>query len=99
MPVSVVAWFLCTRSKKLVFVHIASAMTAVHRDCQVLAANTRRPEIQPLVSQDQVVSADLRQRMMDKRNNDTLYMQLRTPKYLWGLNVTTQKGAGFSPLT
>ena len=50
---------LCTQSKKLIFVHIASSMTAIHRDCQVLAANSQWPEIQPLVSQDKIVSADL----------------------------------------
>ena len=46
-------------SKKLAFVPIASTMTAIHRDCLVLASNAQRPEIQPLVSQGQFVSADL----------------------------------------
>ena len=42
--------FLYGLSKKLTFVPIASAMTAVHRDCLVLAFCAPWPEIQPLES-------------------------------------------------
>ena len=41
------------------FVPIASAMTAAHRDCSAVAFVAQWPEIQPLVSQGQIVSADL----------------------------------------
>ena len=34
-------------------------MTTIHRDCLVLASNAQWPEIQPLVSQGQIVSSDL----------------------------------------
>ena len=37
----------------------ASAMTAVHRDRLVLASDAQWPDIQPIVSQGQIVSADL----------------------------------------
>ena len=46
-------------SKKLVFVPIASATAGGHKDCPVLASVAQWPEIQPLVSQGQIVSADL----------------------------------------
>jgi hypothetical protein len=36
---------LYSPSKKLVFVHVASAMAGTHRDRLVLAANARGPEI------------------------------------------------------
>ena len=52
-------FFLYSLSKKLVFVPVASAMTAAHRDRLLVASNTQWPEIQPLVSRGQVVSADL----------------------------------------
>ena len=42
-----------------VHVHVASAMTAVHRDHLVLASNAQWPEIRSLMSQGQIVSADL----------------------------------------
>ena len=35
------------------------AVTGIHRDCLVLAPNIQRPEIQPLMSQGQIVSANL----------------------------------------
>ena len=42
---------------------IASAMTATHRDCPAVASASvsvaQRPEIQPLVSRGQIISADL----------------------------------------
>ena len=38
---------------------VPSVMTAVHRDCLVLASNAQWPEIQHLVSRGQIVSADL----------------------------------------
>ena len=43
------------------FVPIASAMAGAHRDSLVTASNVQWPEIQPLVSQGQIVSvsADL----------------------------------------
>ena len=65
---SIVAWFnelnvhagiMYSPSKKLVFVPIASAMAGGHRDCLVLASVAQWPEIQPLVSRGQIVSADL----------------------------------------
>ena len=43
----------------VVFVPVVGAVTAVRRDLLVLASNTQWPEIQPLKSQDQIVSADL----------------------------------------
>ena len=36
---------------------IASAMAGAHRDRVVVVSNTQWPEIQPLVSQDQIVSS------------------------------------------
>jgi hypothetical protein len=36
---------LYSPSKKLVFVHVASAMAGAHRDRLVLASNARQPEI------------------------------------------------------
>ena len=53
--------FLYDLSKELVFVPVASAMTAVHRDRLVLAFYAPRPEIQPLESQDQIVSIGLQE--------------------------------------
>ena len=47
----------CT--KKLVFMPIGSTMTVVHRDHLVLASNNWWPDVQPLVFQGQIVSADL----------------------------------------
>ena len=41
------------------FVPIASAMTATYRDSPAVASVAQWPEIQPLVSRDQIVSADL----------------------------------------
>ena len=41
------------------FVPVASALTGAHRDCLVLASFAQQPEIQHLVSQGQIVSADL----------------------------------------
>ncbi len=38
---------------------VASAMAGSHRDCPVLASVVQWPEIQPLVSRGQIVSADL----------------------------------------
>ena len=55
----IVACFLYSLSKKLVFVPVASAMTAVDRDRLVLASNAEWPEIQSLMSRGQIVSADL----------------------------------------
>ena len=52
----IVAYFLYSLSKKLVFVPVASTMTVVHRDHLVLASiNARWPDIQPLVSRGHVV--------------------------------------------
>ena len=59
MQVSIIAWFLYSLSKKLVFVPIASATAGGHRDCPVLASVAQWPEIQPPVSRGQIVSADL----------------------------------------
>ena len=56
---SIVAWFLYSLTKKLVFVPVASATAGGHRDCPVLASVAQWPEIQHLVSRDQIVSADL----------------------------------------
>ena len=57
----IVACFLYTLSKKLVFVPVASAMTAIHRDRLVLAlaSNAQWLEIRSLTSRGQIVSADL----------------------------------------
>ena len=51
--------FLYGLSKKLAFVPVASAMTAVHRDRLVLASYAPLPEMQPLESQGHIVSNDL----------------------------------------
>ena len=61
MYVSIITCFLYGLSKKLAFVPVAGAMTAhaVHRDRLVLASYVPWPEIQPLESQGQIVSADL----------------------------------------
>ena len=56
---SIIACFLYGLSNKLVFVPVASAMTAVHRERVVLASYASRPKIQLLKSQGQIVSADL----------------------------------------
>ena len=56
---SIVGCFLYSLSKKLEFAPVASAITAVHRDRLILASYVRLPEIQPLVSRGQIVSADL----------------------------------------
>ena len=44
---------------KLVFMPVASATAGGHRDCLVLGSVAQWPEIQPLVSRGQIVSADL----------------------------------------
>ena len=54
----IVACFLCSLSKKLVFVPVASAVTAFHRDRLVLASSAQWSEIQSLTSRGQIVSAD-----------------------------------------
>ena len=59
MEVSIVTWFLYSQPKRLVFVPVASATDGSHRDCPVLASVAQWPEIQPLVSRGQIVSADL----------------------------------------
>ena len=41
------------------FEPIASAMTGAHRNRLVLASYAQQPEIQPLMSRGQIVSADL----------------------------------------
>ena len=56
---SIVAYFLYSLSKKLEFAPVASAITAVHGDRLILASYVRWPEIQPPVSQGQIISADL----------------------------------------
>ena len=56
---SIVAYFLYGLSKKLAFVPVASAMTAVHRDRLVLTSYAPRSEIEPLEFRGQIVSADL----------------------------------------
>ena len=38
---------------------VASALTGTHRDCLIIASFSQEPEIQLLVSQGQIVSADL----------------------------------------
>ena len=40
------------------FVPVASALTAIHRDHQTLASNIHWQEIQSLMSRGQIVSAD-----------------------------------------
>ena len=49
-------FFLYSLSKNLVFMPVASAMTAVHL---VLGSNARWSEIQHLLSQGQIISDDL----------------------------------------
>ena len=57
--VSVQCCLFCdSLSKNLVFMPAASAMTSIHRDRLVLAANALWPEIQPLVSWGQIISTD-----------------------------------------
>ena len=55
----IIACSLYRVSKKLLFVPVVSAMTTVHRDHLLLVSNAQWPHIQPLVSQGQMVSADL----------------------------------------
>ena len=50
---------LYSLSKKLEFVPVASAITAIHSDCLILASYVRWAVIQPPVSRGQIVSADL----------------------------------------
>ena len=59
MYVAIVAWFLYGLSKDLMFVPVASALTGTHRDWLIVASFSQEPEIQCLVSRDQIVSADL----------------------------------------
>ena len=56
---SIVDWFLYSLSKELVIVPIASALIGIHRDCLIVASFGQEPEIQLLVSQGQIVSANL----------------------------------------
>ena len=46
-------------SKKQLFVPVASALTGTPRDCLIVASYGQEPEIQRLVSRNQIVSADL----------------------------------------
>ena len=71
MEVSTVSRFLYSLSKKLMFMLVASAMTAVHRDHLVLASNGQLPLTQPLVSQGQIISAEL-----PLRTNTQLYFNI-----------------------
>ena len=59
LHVSVHCCLFFVQSIQEVFVPIASAMTAVHRDRLVLASNAQWPEIQSLTSRGQIASADL----------------------------------------
>ena len=54
-----VTCFLYGQSKKLVFVSVAIAVTAVHSDCLALPSNAQWPEMQPLVSWGQIAFAHL----------------------------------------
>ena len=56
---SIVAWFLYSLSKELVFVPVASALIGTHRDYLIVASFGQEPEIQRLVSRGQIVSTDL----------------------------------------
>ena len=56
-------FFLYSISKMPVFMPLASAMIVVHRNRLVLASIAQQPEIQPLVSQDQIISAKFPQWM------------------------------------
>ena len=56
---SIVVWFLYRPSKKLVFMPVASATAGGHRNYPVLVSVAQWPEIQPLASRGQLVSADL----------------------------------------
>ena len=58
MSIAAFVFFVYSLSKNLEFTPVASAMTAVHRDCVVLASYTSWPEIQPLVPRSQIASAD-----------------------------------------
>lgn len=49
---------LYSLSKKLLFIPAAGALAGVHIDHLLLASNAQRSEIQPLVLQGQIVSAD-----------------------------------------
>ena len=57
--VSIIAYFLYSQSKKLVFVPVVSALIGAHRHCLVQASITQQPELQPIVSRGQIVSTDL----------------------------------------
>ena len=59
MQVSIVTRFLFGLSKKLAIVPVASTLTCAHRECLIVASFTQEPEVQRLVSQGQIVSADL----------------------------------------
>ena len=70
MQMSTVTCLVYNLSKKLLFVPVASATTAIHRDCLILTSNAQWPEIQPLVSQGQIISAVTDGRTeMDRRTN------------------------------
>ena len=65
--------FLYGLSKKLAFVPVASAMTAVHRYRLhvVLASCAPSPEIQPLELRGQIISADLLERTDRRMDGQT----------------------------
>ena len=67
MYVYIVACFLYSLPKKQVFVPVVSAMTAIGRDCLVLASNTQWPDIQPLVSRCQIIPLTSRNGQTDRR--------------------------------
>ena len=46
-------------SKELVFVCVASALTGTHRDCLIVVSFGQEPDIEHLVFQGQIISADL----------------------------------------
>ena len=50
MQVAIVAWVLYGLSKELVFMSVACALTATHRDSLIVASFGQKPEIQHLVS-------------------------------------------------
>ena len=66
----------------LVFISVASAMLAIHRDCLVLASDAPWPEIQPCVCGGQIVSGDLHNRRMDRQlwfqYNDVCFLAQKT---------------------
>lgn len=77
--------------QSIVFVPVASATTAVHKDRQVVASNDQWPEIQRLVSRGQIVSADpplLTDRLTDGHHTTIILIIYDNNYYYYGWRLT-----------